>query len=379
MRIPTLAALALALAAALPLTAAAQAPAPAAPAAAPAPSAEEQARLRQQLDAARARLDESARQVAELSRQLGQDDARQRIEIRRFGARRPMLGFVMGTSADAGVRLEAVTPEGPAARAGLRSGDVITAIDGQRLDAAEPAARIGQARRLLGDLEDGQKVALDYLRDGRPAQLTVTVEPVAPFAFIGGPDSEQMRIAMEAARGEMDLARQHMEVEIERIGEAGGLADVERRIQVIGPLLEESVRFDAWRWQGLRLAPLDADLGRYFGAQAGVLVLKAEGEALEGLRSGDVIQRIAGTAVEQPREAMRLLADAEPGARLQLELLRDRRRVELQLTAPDRPDVMRWIEAPPAPPAPPSPPPAPAKAPPPPPAPPAPPGRSVAV
>lgn len=372
--------LTLLLAAALPLAASAQSPAPPAPtAAATAASDAEQARLREQLEAARARLDESAREVAELARKLGQDDARHRVEIRRFGARRPMLGFVMGTSADAGVRLEAVTPEGPAAKAGLQSGDVITAIDGQRLDAAEPAARIGQARRLLGDLEDGQTVALDYLRDGRAASITATVEPVAPFAFIGGPDSEQMRIAMDAARGEMDLARQHIEVEIERIGDAEAMADIARRVQRIGPILEESVRFDAWRWQGLRLAPLDADLGRYFGAQAGVLVLKAEGEALKGLRSGDVIQRIGGAAVEQPRDAMRLLADAEPGARLQLELLRDRRRVEVELTAPAQPDVMRWIEAPPAPPAPPSPPPAPAKAPPPPPAPPAPPGRSVAV
>src|SRR3546814_6262145 len=46
----------------------------------------------------------------------------------------------------------------------------------------------------------------------------------------------------------------------------------------------------AFRWNGLNLATVDKQLGRYFGTDHGVLVL-SNGE-LAGLQAGDVIQRI---------------------------------------------------------------------------------------
>src|SRR3546814_4403642 len=58
----------------------------------------------------------------------------------------------------------------------------------------------------------------------------------------------------------------------------------------------------AFRWNGLNLATVDKQLGRYFGTDHGVLVL-SNGN-LDGLQAGDVIQRIDGKAVASPREEM---------------------------------------------------------------------------
>lgn len=336
----------------------------------PAQAADEggDAATRQQLDKAREDLAAAAARVAELSRALGGEQV---LEIRHLNHKRPMIGVVLGASRDNGVRVLAVTPDGPAALAGLRSGDVITGINGQALDAVQPEARVADAQRALAGLEAGQQVRLDYQRDGRSAQTTVTADQLAPSVAMGDLGGLARLRALERL-GDVDAsggALIDLDIEQLRADSGEGMADVEKRIRVIGPVIAESVRFDAWRWQGLRLAPLDAELGRYFGSADGVLVLKADGEGLAGLQGGDVIEGIDGEAVRTPREAMGKLAHAEPGQQVVLSLLRQQRRSQLTLTAPAQPDVSRWL-APPAPPAPPA---APPRAP----APPAPPSGSA--
>lgn len=314
----------------------------------------DEAAVRQQLEDARKELSVAAERVAELSRQLGGNKA---VEIRRVDRQRPMIGVVLGPSDEKGVRLQAVTPDGPAAKAGLRSGDIVTRVNDVALDAPQAAARIGDAQRALGRLEQGQQVRLGYEREGRAGEATVVVDLVSPFVVMGDVSGLDGLRALERL-GDLDgLAEGLAGLDVERLRAdlSEGLGDVEKRIRVIGPMIAESVRFDAWRWQGLRLAPLDADLGRYFGSDEGVLVLKAEGDGLAGLRGGDVIQRIDGESVRTPRDAMRKLSEAEPGQHVTLALLRDRRPTDVALTAPSQPDIGEWL-APPAPPVPPSPP-----------------------
>src|SRR5690606_3719009 len=78
----------------------------------------DESRLRQELAQARRELAELSRRVAELSQQLGEQTV---VKIQRSSHRRPMVGLVLGASETRGVRVQAVTPDGPAARAGLRS------------------------------------------------------------------------------------------------------------------------------------------------------------------------------------------------------------------------------------------------------------------
>ena len=90
------------------------------------------------------------------------------------------------TSSDtAGVRIEEVNPEGPAAKAGLKSGMIITTINGVSLrispqDAADrELSGVAQRRltRTLSDLEPGDEVELQVL-EGRERR-TIRVTTVA--------------------------------------------------------------------------------------------------------------------------------------------------------------------------------------------------------
>jgi S1-C subfamily serine protease len=82
---------------------------------------------------------------------------------------RPYLG-IRGRATSAGVELLAITPDGPAERGGLQSGDVIVEIDG---------AEVNTLGGLLADVESrgiGDTVELSVLRDGAPLEMTVRLE-----------------------------------------------------------------------------------------------------------------------------------------------------------------------------------------------------------
>ena len=87
---------------------------------------------------------------------------------------RPVLGVILEPDSGAGVRIAAVTPESGAAKAGLRSGDRITAIDGKPIAGADGDARLADARARLRKLDTKTPVALGYVRDGRTASVKVT-------------------------------------------------------------------------------------------------------------------------------------------------------------------------------------------------------------
>ena len=64
-----------------------------------------------------------------------------------------------GGHSGAGYRLDGVVPDSPAEKAGLRKGDVIVEIDGQRI------AGIRDVSKILRALKPGQKVGITYTRD----------------------------------------------------------------------------------------------------------------------------------------------------------------------------------------------------------------------
>jgi putative serine protease PepD len=69
-----------------------------------------------------------------------------------------------------GLFVAGVAPDGPAARAGLRQGDVITSIDGN------PATSNIQIMELTVTKKPGDQVKIEYQRDGHKATATVTLE-----------------------------------------------------------------------------------------------------------------------------------------------------------------------------------------------------------
>jgi hypothetical protein len=403
---------------------------------------QDEAALRERLAEARRSLAEASREVAELSRQLGQEQHR----LEWHGSKRPVIGVVLGRSADGepGSQIIAVTPEGPAQAAGVRTGDRIIAIDGRRIDVGA-AAGLAATRAALADLSTERPVVLQLDRAGDTirVELAPRVMERLSFDLSSGSSwapqlilpeieldlgdlpsaemiSEQVRRAMEQAglandeamarverslelaltqseraltqtereqrRAERDRARAEREVARAERDAARAVRQVERdvaraerdRERIMLRLrdgdhggvqqIEMSTNDSA-----LSLSALNPDLGRYFGAEKGVLVLQARGDDYAQLKAGDIIQRIAGVEVSDPRQAWQSLRDGQTGEPRQLSVWREREALSLVVTVPER----RFAPLPPPPPAPPAPPAAPsapkAPAPPPPPAPPTPP------
>jgi serine protease Do len=68
-----------------------------------------------------------------------------------------------------GVLVQAVQPGGPAEKAGLKPGDIITSIDGRSIKDGDDLVNEIASRR------PGSNIRMGYLRDGKPADTTVTI------------------------------------------------------------------------------------------------------------------------------------------------------------------------------------------------------------
>ena len=79
------------------------------------------------------------------------------------------LGVQMGDGTSGGAQVGAVTPDGPAASAGVRAGDTIVGFDGKSV--LDSAALSG----LVNGKQVGDKVELTVRRDGSDHKLTVTL------------------------------------------------------------------------------------------------------------------------------------------------------------------------------------------------------------
>ncbi len=90
----------------------------------------------------------------------------------------------LGLARPQGIVLTDVYPGGPGDRAGLREGDVITAIDGQEINDQ------GGLNFRVGTRDPNDSVAVTVLRDGRSQQLNARVQSLP-----GDADAEQVTIA----------------------------------------------------------------------------------------------------------------------------------------------------------------------------------------
>jgi membrane-associated protease RseP (regulator of RpoE activity) len=73
-----------------------------------------------------------------------------------------------------GVLVNSVEKDSPAARAGLKAGDVVTAVNGRAVD--EPSELIDAVR----DAGDGATLSIDIVRDKKPQSLTAELEKREP-------------------------------------------------------------------------------------------------------------------------------------------------------------------------------------------------------
>jgi S1-C subfamily serine protease len=260
-------------------------------------SKQQQADAQKALAEAQRRLEEAAREVAELSMELHGPGFEQVRRIKMGGPGRAMLGINIGSAEPGtdGVRVVSVSPGGPAADAGVQPGDLVAAIDGKR---------VGSGRELVNTMREvkpGQKVALELRRDGKPVKLSVEARASEEMMFIGeaGPAGEAMH---------------HME----RMPHF-----------LLGP------------WGDAELVEMTPALGRYFGTDKGLLVVKAPKAAGADIEEGDVILSIGGREPQNAGHALRILGSYQPGETVELALLRQKKSRTVKITIPERPAMDR--------------------------------------
>ena len=214
-----------------------------------------------------------------------------------------------------GVAIEDVDENSPAAKAGLREGDVIVEFDGERVRSARHFARLVQ------ETAEGRTVKATVVRDGSRQTLDVIPES-------------------GAGRWSGDLA--HL---------PNMADDIHREVEKGMRSLPRDFAFD-FNWDaefpsatvwprgrlGARLSPLTDQLAEYFGAKGGVLVSSVDSESMAakaGLKAGDVVTAVNGRSVDTPRDVAEELREADPGTEITIAVLRDKKALTLKAQMPE--------------------------------------------
>ena len=238
--------------------------------------------------------------------------------------RRARLGVTVNLRASAndsiGATLESVTPGGPAATAGLKSGDIITKLDGKSLT-ANAGEQPGMEESLPGlrlveiaaQLKTKDTVSVEYRREGvRKTASLVTGDEAVSFEF---PEAGIERGMLMGPEGRM---------RIERMLPKSANGHFE-----FGPGSGAFAFAYGSPWMDLELAPLNSDLGQYFGTSEGVLVISVPKESSLGLKGGDVILTIDGRKANSPSSLLRIMRSYDAGESFKLELMRNKSRMSV--------------------------------------------------
>lgn len=204
----------------------------------------------------------------------------------------------------AGAVVEDVETDGPAAKAGVKAGDVFTTFDGEKVRSAR------HFQRLVDESPDGREVSAIVVRNGAPVTLKLT--PVAQHYTMFGPLGHDFRGFNFS------------------LPDTFPFADRRDRGNSFEPFL---VQPDAPARLGVNVQELSDQLGDYFGVRNGLLIESVEDGTpakAAGLKAGDVIVRVNGQVVRTADELRRRLADSDKDATISI--VRDKKETTIKVT-----------------------------------------------
>jgi len=209
-----------------------------------------------------------------------------------------------------GVVIGKVLDDSPAAKAGLKDNDVVTEINGQRVEGA------AQFRRMIREIPAGRSVQLTVWRNGRAQTITTTL----------GKMQEGRRIRISKA------APQVFNFRIPEMPEVAPMPEIPSMEWEGGHLLMGRPRL------GIDAEDISGQLGSYFGVPDGEGVLVREvnsGSAAEkaGVKAGDVITSLNGEKIHGLGELRSKLAGND-GKTVKLGVLRNKSAMTLDVEIP---------------------------------------------
>ena len=214
--------------------------------------------------------------------------------------------------AERGVVVGRVAPESPASKSGLAETDVITEVDGQRVEGA------AQFRRMIREIPAGRTVQLTIWRDGRKQTINATL----------GKAEDNHRAMLKAAPGAFTFRMP--EVEIPDMPEVPAI-EWDNGDMMVFPGTHPRLGIDG--------EDINGQLGDYFGAPdgEGVLVRSVNaGSVAEkaGIKAGDVITKFNGDRIRSLGDLREKLAAKNDGKPVHLAVLRNKSEVNLTVDLP---------------------------------------------
>jgi serine protease Do len=187
------------------------------------------------------------------------------------------LAESFGLDRPRGALVSSVEPEGPAAQAGLRPGDVILDVNG------EPVERFGELSEQIANMRPGSQAQLSVWRDGRQRRVGVQVAEL---------EEQPQRVAEAAPQG-------------------GRAADEASRL-------------------GLAVRPLEPQEREKHGTSGNLVVERVTGPAAAaGVRPGDVILGVNGVPVKSVKDLQELATKS--GTNVALLIQRDEAQIFIPL------------------------------------------------
>jgi S1-C subfamily serine protease len=261
--------------------------------------------IEQQMQRAQERLEQAAREVAELSMKLTTEHLGD-LRIHGGAGPRATLGIRVRPPADgspdeaAGVQIVSVSPGGPADLAGLKANDVIIAFGDNALRADARHSAQQQLVALTQDARADTPVIIEFKRDGKSQKTQVI--PKTAFAYFRGPTLP----ALPDLNGSLeDLSRMFVGRDRSGLGSA-------------------------------ELLELTPGLGAYFGTAKGLLVVRAPRDERLKLVDGDVILDIDGRVPDGASHALQILNSYRGGEKLKLHVMRQQKHLELPIEIPQQ-------------------------------------------
>lgn len=268
------------------------------------------------LEDARKRLEEAAREVAELSASQYKDRMPDYMMFMNRNPNRAMLGIGIGgpddKETDEGVAVMSVSPGGPAAGAGLKTGDVIVELNGKSLKRDKEDSPREKLLEGMGKLSPGDDVTVRYTREGKSSIAKLKAEKLPQLA--------RREFRIPAVPGVPPLPQ---------------LDKLEKfDLDFDGPHILSMMR--AGSFGEMELVPLTPKLAQYFGTEKGLLVVRAPKDKELKLEDGDVLMDIDGRAPNDPGHAFRILGSYQPGEKLTLNVMRQKKKTAVAITVPAR-------------------------------------------
>jgi serine protease Do len=221
----------------------------------------------------------------------------------------PERAKALNLKEERGVEVARVEDDSPAAKAGVKEGDVVLEYNGEKVEGVD------QFIRVVRETPPGRQVKMAVWRNGGTENLTVTVG-----------------------------ARRNMVVET-----PGGAVEVPP-IPPIPPIPPVEIPRFELSWQspiigieGESLAP-QGQLAGFFGVQDGVLVksvIRDSPAEKAGLKAGDVITKVDNSKVTSPREITSVLRSNRSNTNFTLTVVRNKKEMPVSITLPDRRGGMR--------------------------------------